>query len=344
MSQPHIGIRADASPLLGVGHVVRCLALAEELAGRGCTVTLLGSVDVPWLRDRLAAVPLPVVPAPDDAGSLVSLAQELGMQVLVVDGYELDPATGSRARAGGLTVLALHDGSFGAGQDADVYLDQNFGATSHPAGTDGRVALAGVEHALFRREILELATQPRREPGRASVVGVFGGTDPQGAAAVVTPLVLATGVPVDVTCVVARPELREVVEGLPHGESQTVTAVAPTPDIMGLASRSTVTVSAAGSSIWELLHLGVPTGIVAVVDNQEQAYADVTSRGVAAAVGVLDELRSSEAARTRSTEVLHRLLTDPDRRRGLGDNARRLVDGQGRRRVADALLAAVGRR
>ena len=46
MSQPHVGIRADATPTMGVGHMVRCLALAEELLDRGC------DGDRARLRDR----------------------------------------------------------------------------------------------------------------------------------------------------------------------------------------------------------------------------------------------------------------------------------------------------
>lgn len=341
MTQPHVGIRADATPTMGVGHVVRCLALAEELLERGAEVTLLGTVDVEWLARLIESADIAVVPVPDPAADVVALAVRLGVDALVVDGYGLDPRIGSTARAAGMTVLALHDGPFGADQDADVYLDQNFGAVPHPAGDRGRVSLAGVEHALFRGDVLALADRPRPAPSPAGVLAVFGGTDPFGAAAVVVPLVLATGVPLELTCIVARPELREAVERLPTAPGQTVRVLAPTPDVMALAARSTATVSAAGSSIWELLHLGVPTGIVAVADNQEPTYADVTSQGVVAPVGLLAELRDSPEARAEATSVLRRLLTDTTYQERLGHRARTLVDGQGRRRVVDALLACL---
>lgn len=37
-----VAIRVDATPTIGVGHLVRQVALAEELAGRGVPLTFYG--------------------------------------------------------------------------------------------------------------------------------------------------------------------------------------------------------------------------------------------------------------------------------------------------------------
>ena len=49
-----VGIRCDARAAIGVGHLVRCIALAEELVGRGHEVVFFGVVDVPWASRQLA--------------------------------------------------------------------------------------------------------------------------------------------------------------------------------------------------------------------------------------------------------------------------------------------------
>ncbi|KGN36916.1 PseG/SpsG family protein [Knoellia subterranea] len=342
--RPHVGIRADASPSIGVGHVVRCLALAEELLERGCTVTIFGSVTVDWLAAPLERLAIEVVAAPDAPEALTSLLVEQGVDALVIDGYDIDARLGATARTAGLVVLAFHDGDFGAAQEADIHLDQNFGAVLHHSASSGAISLAGLDHALFRREVLDLADLPHADHAVPTVLAVFGGTDPNSAAEVVVPLLLATGLPLDLTCVVARPDLREAVDALPRAEGQSVTTIAPTPDVMRLAASSTVTLSAAGSSIWELLHLGVATGIVAVADNQEASYREVIDSGVAAPIGLLSELRRSEAARADAKATLRRLLDDPAYREDLGHRGRRLVDGKGRARVADVLLTTLGDR
>ena len=49
-------LRCDGGPDIGVGHVVRSLALAEEATARGHEVALLGRVEGPFLTALAASV------------------------------------------------------------------------------------------------------------------------------------------------------------------------------------------------------------------------------------------------------------------------------------------------
>jgi len=108
--------------------------------------------------------------------------------------------------------------------------------------------------------------------------------------------------------------------------------VPPTPRLVDLVGGADVVLSAAGTSTWELMCLGVATGLVCVVDNQRPGYAAVTGHGSVLGLGELDSLRDGPSP------GLARLLSDPDLRQDLRRRARRLVDGHGVERVADAAL------
>ncbi|MGL5928306.1 MAG: hypothetical protein ACRCY8_05175, partial [Dermatophilaceae bacterium] len=95
---------------------------------------------------------------------------------------------------------------------------------------------------------------------------------------------------------------------------------------------------AAGSSVWELLCLGVAAGLVQVAPNQEHGYRACTEQGVALGVGRLDALRTDPVAREAAVATLGRLLRDPDLRERLSARGPALVDGAGRSRVVDILL------
>ncbi|WP_344255520.1 hypothetical protein [Terrabacter carboxydivorans] len=335
----HVGLRCDGGAELGVGHVIRCLALGEELLARGHRVTLLGDVGgVDWVEAQFRERGIEQRDAPADPDELAALADRLGLDAVVLDGYLLDPGCGSRLRAGGVTVLAVSDGPFGADQEADVVLDQNLGAAVDP----GRAAtsLAGLDYVLFRDQVLRrrrdpASPTPEGDPPR--VLTVFGGTDPYAAGPVVVPLLLATGLALHVVCVAARPEIAERLRALETGPGQTVEVVAPVEDLAALAVTCDLAVTAAGSSVWEFLCLGVPAGLVCVTDNQAVGYDAVAARGVAGPVGLLSALRDDPGARAAAVEELRRLVEDPTVRRELTERGQRLVDGRGRRRVADAL-------
>jgi hypothetical protein len=55
MNTSRVTMRVDASPRMGGGHVMRCLALADTLATRGARVTFVAAAMLPGLADRIRA-------------------------------------------------------------------------------------------------------------------------------------------------------------------------------------------------------------------------------------------------------------------------------------------------
>lgn len=335
---PAVGIRVDGWATLGVGHVIRCLALADELIARGARVLLIGRIEgVDWVDAEIAARDLPLLTAPQAAAELVDLAREHRLDAMVLDGYHLDES-GTALRAAGVTVLAVVDAGFGAHQAADLYLDQNLGAEPAARPVPGAVELMGLDHVLFRDSVLR-ARDSVRAPGlRPRVLAVFGGTDAHGAAPTLVRAVLDTGLPVEVTAVAARPELGAAVAELSAGPEQQVRVVEPVSDLAALAVTCDLAVTASGTSVWELLCLGVPAALVCVADNQIFGYETTVGRGLALGLGRLTDI---ETDATGAVETLRVGLSDEARRAELARRGRELVDGQGRRRVVDALLARI---
>jgi spore coat polysaccharide biosynthesis predicted glycosyltransferase SpsG len=335
----HVGLRCDGGPEIGVGHLIRCLALADELVARGAEVTLIGDLGgVSWVEEQVIERGLARVAAPGDAEALAALADRLGLDVVVLDGYRLDPHSGRALREAGVTVLAISDGPFGARQEADIVLDQNLGATADPArpGT----ALTGLDYVLFRDQVLRhrrASTQPVPLSTPPRVLTVFGGTDAYAAGPVVVPLLLETGLPLHVIAVAPRPEIAQELRAVAPGRGQTIEVIPPVEDLAALAVTCDLTVTASGTSVWEFLCLGVPAALICVTDNQAVGYRAVSDGGYAVPVGLLSELRHNAHAREAAVASLRRLLDDPTTLHALAERGQRLVDGRGRQRVADAL-------
>ncbi|PZF97575.1 PseG/SpsG family protein [Micromonospora deserti] len=345
MSTVRVGLRCDAGPRRGVGHLVRSLALGEEFRVRGARVEMFGAVEgVAWAADQLAARGVPLRPGPDTPAELVAAARRHALDVMVLDSYELDPAGAGALRAAGVITLAVVDGDT-RGQDADLYLDQNFATTT--VVTTGRL-LAGSAYALLRDSVVAARPPAPRPPaavGRPRVLAFFGGTDAVGAAPVLARVLLSTGHPMDLTVVVGRPAVEAQLATVRPGRGQSLCAVPPTDELPALITEADLVVSAAGTSTWELCCLGAPAALVCVVDNQRESYRRVVAHGLVAGLGELPELAGAgmagRAARAAAARTLHGLLTSPARRAALSARAWAAVDGRGRARVADAVLAAL---
>jgi spore coat polysaccharide biosynthesis predicted glycosyltransferase SpsG len=227
-----VGIRCDAGPRTGVGHLVRCVALAEELVARGTNVHFLSDLGgLEWAARQLTGRGLPWHPAPYDTIGLLAAADRLDLDALVLDSYEL-PAAQSRAlRSAGRTVLAIVDGDL-RDQEADVYVDQNLDAELlEPPLPPGSIRLAGLDYALLRRAVRDLrpATAPTANATRAPrVVAFFGGTDAYRAAPTAARLLIRTGMPCTATIVAADDSLRAELLALQPEPGQRIEVIAPT--------------------------------------------------------------------------------------------------------------------
>ncbi len=336
---PTLVVRCDLGATSGVGHLMRCIALAEEFAARGSRVVFsAATAEVPFAQGQLRARSFEWVdpPAGTPEDHLAQL-REIGTDIVAVDSYQLPPAVYSGIRSAH-TTLAMVDGD-PAGRDADVFLDQNLGAEQDiwPL-PPGAIRLAGLDYALMRDELVR--TRPADTHGHVEsdplrLFAFFGGTDAFGSAPDVTRAVLATGRPLTLRVVGATAAIRAELADLEPAPDQVVDVIEPTSSLASEVVSADLVISAAGTSSWELLCLGAACAFLCVADNQQVSYDRITTLGAVAGLGRLEQVREDPEGAVRRLE---RLLDDPAERDRLRTEAGRLVDGQGRVRGADAVL------
>lgn len=333
-----VAMVCDAGPEVGIGHVMRCLALGEELVARGAQVVAVADLDqVPWVAEQVRRRGIEIAsPGPDD---ICEVLTRLEPSSVVVDSYLLPAAVYADLRER-WPLLALTDGD-PRGRFADLYLDQNLGAEASAwALPEGARHLGGLDYAQQRREIVrQRPSAPKAaadEHTPLRVLAFFGGTDAFGVAPRVVRLVARAGIAVELTAIAATPELAEEIAGITPAPGQAVHLIGPTDTLAELVADSDVVLSAAGTSAWELFCLGAAVGFVCVADNQKDAYVRMDQDQLAVGIATLAELDGDSAdavARMRD------LLGDVRLRERLRAACWAMVDGRGPARVADALLA-----
>lgn len=337
MSSPRpVVVRADAGPRLGVGHVMRCVALAEELAVRGHQVVFVADLDeVPWAHGQVTSRGFDAVQPPVSVEDEVPALLALDPDWVVLDSYELPGTVHAELLAADVDVLAFVDGD-PTDRTGTVLVDQNIGAEDDTwALPDGVVRLAGLDYALMRTEILERrpAAPAVEEHPVPRVFAFFGGTDAYGAGPVLTRALIGTGEPFDLRVVAPSPWS----EPIEPGPGQRVTVIGPTDELADEVLAADLVVSAAGTSSWELLCLGAACAFVCVADNQVLSYGRAVEAGLGLGLGLLADVAEDPAS---ASAVLAGALADAGRRTDLRARAWARVDGRGRARVVDAFLDA----
>lgn len=364
MSAPLIGFRADASVQIGTGHVMRCLALAAQLQRKGVEVVFL-SRDLPAsLQSSLEKQKVKLLPLPaskearhggfahshwlatsqaEDARLTLAALKENGLKPdgLVVDHYGIGREWESLVRSEIDRILVIDDLADRA-HDCDWLLDQTFNplAASEyaPLVPPGCHLLLGPRFALLRPEFAELRKQAKPKPadGRQRMIVFFGGGDPTGETLKALRAVETLGRKNLTTTVIASPTNPHQAEIKKRaGQIPGVTFESQVPDMASLMNEADIFLGAGGVTTWERCCLGVPTLTVAIAQNQVKGARLLAEAGGAIFLGEKDAVNAEKISAAVAS-----LLDQPQVRESLSVTGRKLVDGQGAERVANALLEA----
>ncbi len=334
----HVALRCDASAAGGIGHLVRAISVADAARAAGHTVVLAGSIDSPLAKRLLAEAELEVTPAPED---LEVLAAEQGAAVVHVDDYATGTDALDRVRSCGALLSSMEDGTFGR-RPADVVVDSTIRAERIGRPDDGSgTVLLGISYAPMRAEVR--AARERRaaeshDLGRgARVLIVMGGTDATGAAGTLAAVCTAAE-GVDHVSVIAPEHSWEAVRA---EAGDAIELLAPSPEFLERASTADLVVSAAGTTAWELACIGVPSLLVAVVENQRAGYEAALAERIARGLGSLEAVRAEPSAATAEVE---RAVADLRAERSWTPVGREKVDGHGAERIVAAWEEALAGR
>ena len=335
-------IRADADRRIGTGHVMRCLALAQEWTSRGGKVRFVTRCTHPPLLERIAQAPAEIVPLPktaldplSDARLTIACCHAAGAGWAVIDGYQFDAKYHATLRQADVRVLVVDDYCHLPQYEADILLNPNLGAERLSYLRTGRTRyLLGTPYAMLRTEFVRRSTWQRTpRPHGSRLLVTMGGSDPDNTAGKVIEALRLRPFPELQTRVVLGPSYQGPLDAAARPLPPSVELLRNVSDMPELMAWADLAVAAAGSTCWELALMALPALLVVLADNQAGIATALDAAGCAQNLGNHRALQSARIA-----YALQALILDTARCHHMSGIGRKLVDGQGRIRVADALL------
>lgn len=342
--------RCDGSLTIGMGHVARCVSLAEALRRRG--------VDVCFAMRALTGE---ATAFPRDAGFRVhsfacdggeghelggmdleatcSYARSLGIRWILVDHYGASAQYFAALRSQGFRVAVLDDMADRDLRAARWILNQNLGAEKLPYQIESNcVRLFGPRYALLRPQFAEARAGVQEQ--RAGVcphprlLVTLGGGDTSHLSSEVIRSLEKIEFQMTIQCVLGGKQptparLRDAAEASKHD----VTILRNVADMEILMQKAQLSVNAGGSTCWELCCLGVPMVILVTSPDQAMIAAELEQHGCARNIGKWENVN----APSDLVHAVEELIGHPQVRAQMSARGREVVDGYGSNRSAASL-------
>jgi UDP-2,4-diacetamido-2,4,6-trideoxy-beta-L-altropyranose hydrolase len=345
-------IRADATTAIGVGHIMRCIALAQAWQQASGEVTFLSYCESEVLRQQILREGFGLIsidrphPAPEDLKQAISLLQDSRSDGdnlwFVLDGYHFGPEYQESISEAGSRLIVIDDYNHLPFYHADILVNQNIGAETKKYACEAEtVCLLGPRYTLLRTEFLaqKNAIEKRTDRPR-NILVTLGGADPDNITLKVVRALLKMELeelkvnlvlgPSNPNTEVLEREIQEVRKsGHTPMEAMRLVRQGNMPELMAKAD---VAISAGGSTCWELCFLGKPFLVIIAAENQRDIALGLDQAGVATCLGWHHEITERQIH-----DHLKSLINDTSLRREMSTKGQALVDGKGRLRVLQTL-------
>ena len=362
----NIFFRADASLKIGIGHVMRCLTLAQALRDRGAYCRFIcrehaGHL-LDWIRQagfEVTALPLsdkrshidlpayePVLPHAEwlgsdwqtDASQTIASLGDCHPDWVIVDHYGLDHRWESQLRSVCEKIMVIDDLANRC-HDCDVLLDQNYYRDQdqrYQAWLPKHCkTLLGPAYILLRPEFEKAKQGQRIRDGMVKRVLVFfGGSDPKNQTQTVLDALKKMrllDVAVDVVVTQANPNRHSI--KLLCDQVPGATYHCKVSNMAELIVNADLGIGAGGSAMWERCYLGLPTITVVFAKNQVRTTEDVAQLGVIEYLGWADLLGESDYQKAISG-----LISNAKKMRQISGKAVTMVQKQCTNLVVDEIL------
>jgi len=342
-------IRADATAEIGTGHVMRCLALAQEWKNCGGKVVFLSCCKSDLLCRRIIDEGIDFIPMENtntpgrDSEETLRTLKQLTMHnaqctpLIAVDGYHFDAEYQKTIKEAGYKLLWIDDYGHADYYCADFILNQNIYADARIYGNRETYShlLLGPRYVLLRREFSIWQEWTRNIPEVASrILVTMGGSDPDNVTLKAIQALQQVNVPgLEARILVgsANPHLKILNHTVQRSgcDFQILTNVQNMPEQMAWAD---LAISSGGCTCWELAFMGVPSCNIVLADNQLQVATALHDLGVTKNLGWFHDINMKTFV-----QIIRKLSASQEQRSVMSRKGRQLIDGNGAQAVATTL-------
>lgn len=342
-------IRADASEQLGIGHVMRCLALSEELIKQNHEVIFICKETNPHIARLIKEKGCVLLLMDNDIFVDVEHESEHVIQLivgrynvqqedwLIIDHYSLDINFERNLRKVFTNIMVVDDLA-DRFHDCDFLLDSSSNVSKRDLYSclisPSAIQLLGPEYTLLRGEFIETreALSPQDKRGINKIFVCFGGTDPTNETIkTIKALQPIMNENMQVNVVLGKPNSR-IEQWMIRNTSEHMQLYIQPSSIAAIMSSCDLAICAGGGMTWERYCLGLPGLVIAVAENQLELAQQGQLLGIDRYIGQSESVQEQDI-----TQIVMQTINYSEWLKEARTKAMDLIDGKGASRVVKLL-------
>lgn len=283
-----IAFRADSGYAIGAGHIMRCMNLARlgdificrDYDGNMGEYISEKGIKVFYIKKDIEAV--------SEAKECIEILSETGISTIFTDSYTIGNDFYRTIRNGGIKSIAMDDLAE-INIDADMIVNHNpYAYEEMYSGKSNAEILAGTTYTMIRKEISHRAPETIIKRGIENILVTLGGSDPENITGRIAEKFDNTEF--NVKLILGRSNKNIEILEKKYKESRNIAVCVNVSDMREQMEESDFIICAGGTTLWEVLYLGVPFGVVQIADNQKLSAEYVVKNSLGLFLGNQDNI------------------------------------------------------
>jgi UDP-2,4-diacetamido-2,4,6-trideoxy-beta-L-altropyranose hydrolase len=332
-----IGIRADGSADKGMGHIMRCIAIAQEFRDRGTKPIFIikknKSVSNLLSEHDIEYINIKSIDIYSEIEEVDKILKTIKFDYFLTDSYWLNNEYLERLKRLSKILISIDDNSLYQ-YLSDIIINSNIYAKdlNYKFKNDNCITLLGTKYSILRKEFQNVNPIKIKSKVKRILV-TMGGTDINN----FTPIVLESLSEIEdnVTIDVIVGSLFKWSEKLIDmaRENKNINLIFNPTNMKEVMEKCDLAISASGTTIYELGVLGIPTILIPQIDNQTNIANKASDLGMMINLGKYDEIDSLEIYK-----VVKKLIDDVDMRKKMNKIAVSTIDSSGVRNIVNEII------
>ena len=330
-----IAFRADGTSQIGTGHIMRSIALSEELKNRGHSCFFLSKIDSEELINRVKQTSSfqkmeTEATTKEDLDILLKFSKENNVDWIITDHYGINSDYVKILKENKFKVLSVDD-TAQIHYYSDIVLNQNIGAEQLAFSAEKYTKfLLGPKYTMIRDELLRRDEKIENNKVKKILV-TLGGTDNDNFTLKILKLLESVDKNAEILVVLGPFNLfYDAIRGYIKETGLKIKLIKSPENMAEVYLESDIAISAGGSSCYELAYFGIPNIIITIADNQLYIANELDKQKVSIYLGKKSEIKAEQLE-----DKIKELINNHSLRKNMSRNGKKLVDGKGKKGIVD---------